>query len=328
MKKTSPLLTALLFTTVAISQLSCDGASTVIDDDGSGNQTIIIKRNGSKDPFDAAEAFSKAQISDYSRLTVLHYKSESTPLSWDTPRGIYVLGGVYETAVATLYSVADEESFVALDFGTVHLDDMQIPLMDTAKVKYFVDGKLIPFTYQYVAQSDPGPVLEDPEIFTGKTLFTTSGGVGVQDVSQELALPERNLITNVSKDEVVDPEQEWVIQLQQPIVAPEISGIFIYNKILKVLENFAESGNVAGPQNYDDVPNISIAVTEPTATIVIPSEELLRLKNESQENVFVIQLGDLSKAGEVQLLDDSGDALATLDIAVYSWHSIQFKFKE
>jgi hypothetical protein len=224
--------------------------------------------------------------------------------------------------------VVDRENFVVLNFGAVDLGETEIPLVDTASIKYYVDGKVVPFTYQYFADTHLQGNLDDPDMFTGATSFSTSGGNGVQKISEELDLPARNLITNVTEEEVVDPRKDWVIKLKRPIAAPEISGIFIYNYVVKILENFANSGNVSGPHIYDGVTNVSISATEPTDTIVIPKAELQRLQNESEENVFIIKLGDFSKVGEVQLRDGGGSELGTLDVASHDQHSILFKFEE
>jgi hypothetical protein len=282
----------------------CDSSSNVIQTDDDATQTLIINRNAQTDDLGTVNEF----ISEINWLSYLLPFAAVDEAFFDN-----------RFTFASMQSMSDVENWVGIDFGTVKLGDIEVVVLDTtrARASVEVDGelKVVPFHYQ----TQENAFETDVDTFTGPLLFTSKNSPDLPDISYEIDFPVRNRITNLSRNDEIDPLEDLVISLSRPLNPGESSGLQVITEIDRYANNPFDN-------KYDGVPHLIIRVAEATDEIVVPSAELQRLQSESSNDFLAIGLKVLEKIDEIELLNPSGGFLQTLDIGVSSSHWVRLRF--
>jgi hypothetical protein len=251
-------------------------------------------------------------------MWIAHSKGEQSHLPLPDHSG-GTWGGTYNDVKVQLWSVKDRQDFSFVNFGTVKIGSTVIPVWTGGGVlKYEMGGELRELTHYYQLiqdQDDANPIL------AGKSMFTITGSPDVQDVSVELDVPQRNLIMNVKRGQVVDPTKDWEIELKYPIL-PDQDGLLLYERSDKFITNDWRN-------RFEGVSHLIIQVTEPTRVLRIPSQDLQELRSNSSINLFTLSLYPGARVlARVPLLRHDGTLNETLTIPSYQSHLIEFKFTQ
>lgn len=311
---------ACLTIIVSLSLVGCEKSPTVIEPGKDDFQTLIIKK-GRNNPF-SREAF-EAKLKDedyYAFMWIGHSKGEQSflPLPGDTVGRTW--GGMYNQVIVQMWSVKDRNDFAFADLGTVNLGATTIPLWkdSSSVVKYEIGGELRELThyYQFIMDED-----DQAPLFTGNTPFTITNSPDVQDVAANLDLPERNVVLNVRKGDVVDPNKDWVIELKHPL-APEFEGLVLYERSDRYITNDWQN-------QFEGVSHLIIQVAEATNVLRIPSQDLLELKRNSSVNLFTLALHPEPRViARVPLNRHDGSLNETLTIVSQQYHLVEFSFQQ
>ncbi len=308
---------AKLFLVVTFSLLifACQNNTTI--QPGDDDTVTLIINKGVSNPFSPDALAGEITDDDYfAFMWVAHTKGQNKEVPLPGGGG---WGGVYNDVLIQLWSVNERENYTFADLGDVSLGGDAIPVWgDGGIVKYEIGGELRELTNYYQVIRDGS---DDDPPFTGASVFSISGSPDVQDVSQELALPQKNIITNVSMEEVVDPNEDWVIEFKHPI-SPEDEGLLLFERNLAFLENSWEN-------QFEGVSHVIIQAAEVANSITIPSSELQALQQNSSTDLFMIQLTlKPQKIAEIPLLNHDGSTKESLTVASYVTHTIDFRFQE
>jgi hypothetical protein len=297
---------------------SCEKSPTVIDPDKDDFQTLIIKK-GKNNPF-SREAF-EAKLTDedyYAFMWIGHNKGEQSFLPLPDTTG-HTWGGTYNDVLVQMWSVKDRNDFAFADLGTVNLGETTIPVWrGGGVVKYEIGGELRELThyYQLIIDAD-----DQAPLFTGKTPFTISSSPDVQDVATDLDLPDRNLVLNVHKGVVVDPDKDWIIELKYPL-EPDTEGLVLHERSDRYITNDWQD-------RFDGVSHLIIQVTAATNVLRIPSQDLQELKRNSSVNLFTLALHPEPRViARVPLDRHDGSLNETLTIVSIQYHFVEFSFQQ
>lgn len=322
MKISIPFRAASVLCSVLVVSLylaGCEKSPTVIEPDKDDFQTLIIKK-GKNNPF-SQEAF-EAKLTDedyYAFMWIGHSKGEQSWLPLPDTSGA-TWGGTYNNVTMQLWSVKDRDNFAFADLGTVDLGETTVPVWSDTNgvVKYEIGGELRELThyYQLIADDD-----DQAPLFSGNIPFKITNSPDVQDVTVDLNLPNKNVILNVRKGEIVDPNKDWIIRLKHPL-APEAEGLVLYERSDKYITNDWQN-------KFDGVSHLIIQVAEATDILRIPSQDLQELKRNSTINLYTLALHPGSRVvARVPLNRHDGSLNETLTIASYQWHLVEFSFQQ
>ncbi len=286
---------------LAICFTACETTSkTVLDAGGdSGDQVLIINREGSEDPASTLGA----DVNELSRINLWRYSSDT----WG----------------ASLWTVTDHDSMIALDYGTASLDNFQLEELDTNNVRYWLssedpedpefEDRYIPYVFQ-VSSHRLAPL--GGEAFTGTTTFSVSGSPEVADLTVEIDLPDQyNEITNLDdiKQNGVDPNQDLTLTFATPIGTG-------YARV--ALGEIIEENLSTQYRRH-----VTIQVVEETDTMVIPAAELQNLMAISSGSTYWLGMWDSKKVDEIEIRGHNGNLLPAVDVVFSSSQNTQFSFK-
>ena len=307
---------------------ACEKTPTVIEPEEDQQQTLIITRNG-VDPIQQSNLALEEDGNYYARMWVAHGRELARPIQLASGG---IKGAIHHDTVVQLWTVKSRDPFAFADLGTVTLGDQTLskqPGNGAGRVWYEIGDslRLLELFYQDVFERS---YFDTQALFTGKTAFSITGSPDVQDVSVEVEFRQNNYIVSPAPTvgdgihlPVLDAEQDLTIELAHEIT-PVGGVLMLYERLEDVIDTNPIDQRFAG------VSHLIVKVTEPTKTIVIPSSELQQLKNGSQINQYILQLGEHgSKLASIPLLDHNGTGGETLDLMeAASYDNLEFSFKE
>ena len=183
-------------------------------------------------------------------------------------------------------TIINEETCEAVAYTAVALND--IPLIRTANAP----SESCSTTERYTLHRRNDP-------FYGLVRFEAAYPRVIAPIDAEVSLLPSNAITNVQSLQVIDVAQDLVLHFQRP-VDPTVSTLYLYEATL------------------GDPEILTVRFTEPDDRVVIPHDQLARLRSLSKSIAFTIHLQEIMVEEDViPIRDPAGNMLTFIDV----WHT-------
>ena len=180
-------------------------------------------------------------------------------------------------------TIINEETCEAVVYTAVALND--IPLIRTANAP----SETCSTTERYTLHRRNDP-------FYGPVRFQAAYPRVIAPIDAEVSLLPSNAITNVQALQVIDVAQDLVLHFQRP-VDPTVSTLYLYEATL------------------GDPEILTVRFTEPDDRVVIPHDQLARLRSLSKSIAFTIHLQEiLVEEDVIPIRDPAGNMLTFIDV--------------
>jgi hypothetical protein len=307
--------------TIVCLLIGCEESKTIIESDGSGSQSLIIKKNKADAPLPAKV---ENDIDYLSEMLISHHHTLVTERIDNMVHGYFSITKDY--ADIEVFDDTEEPPRATLELGTVKLGGLTLERRELSGVGRR-NGIPIVIKAQYAYYPyDSGIISEENPLYllSGPTALTIFGSPDIRAVDTLIDIPECNAIVNLEPGAVIDPNEDLLLQLKHPIGGSQPAFRNGYIILSDVHITLKENGyHSTGQIRYE------FQAPEETDQITIPSETLLEFYNGYKgADLYVLQVFRLDEIAQIPIHDKEGNLISIVSVDFLDDRGIEICFKE